>query len=126
MLFFVLILAQVTGPGIAALADGEGCPPALPIDLGQPAPCPGVLWNEEATKLALQCQRVELPLTLEQLAFCKKSSEAKIDELIARASSAEAALETRPDGYGVMHLAVSAVVSVAVGILVGYGISVLK
>lgn len=55
-----------------------GCPKALPLVEGAPAPCTGILWPVDKTRDAVACFKVDLPDCERRLTLLRETSKAEL------------------------------------------------
>jgi hypothetical protein len=63
---------------IVALTVGLLCPKTTPLIQGDPAPCTGMLWGIEETRLAVACSKVDLPKCLSEQVLTEEKLAAKL------------------------------------------------
>ena len=73
------------------------CVASTPIQLGQPAPCTGIIWTVESTKNALKCRRVELPTMTASWQLCEETKKIEINRLNSKLRTAQDIIDAAPE-----------------------------
>lgn len=73
------------------------CAATTPIQVGQPAPCTGILWTVESTRNALKCKRVELPTMTASWELCKQTKKIEIERLNSKLRTAQDIIDAAPE-----------------------------